>query len=191
MFLPLKYLCKFTELPESIECCKLIKDNMNHLFNRNWSSFTIKLFMLRATDKLRILNLTNIPFNHTAIIYHIPTWYDMEELCRSVFSNVTVDKLSDTVANQVFNSIHEKYNPDVYIFTDESRIESPEISCSAGVVVNQGNTKMMNYRLPPENSIMGCELYAIEQALIHVSDLLNGQEIKSEYIQIFLAVYKL
>ena len=138
--------------------------------------------MLRSKDKLRILNLTCIPFNHTAIIYPIPTWYDMEELCKSVFSNVTVDKLSDTVANQVLNSIHEKYNPDVYIFTDESRIESPEISCSAGVVVNQDNTKMMNYRLPPENSIMGCELYAIEQALIHVSDLLSGQEIKSVVI---------
>ena len=65
--------------------------------------------------------------------------------------------------------MREKFDPQVEIYTDGSKITMPEVSCSAGMIVIYGeSTRMTNYKLPSEMEILGCELFAIKQALAYI-----------------------
>ena len=173
----LKHYCKFTELPDTISCSKSIKDSLQYLSSKNWSSSKIPPFSIRARKQFESLNINIYPFAHVPLISPIPPWFDLDSICKTKFSDSPVAKLSTTVAAQIFCSLREDLNPEVEIFTDGSKIFSPEISCSAGLVVMLKNSTLMkNYKLPPEMEIMGCELFAIKQALTYVYENLYNQD---------------
>ena len=75
-------------------------------------------------------------------------------------------------------SIDEKFENCIRIYTDGSKINEPEVSCGAAVVIKRlHTTEMLNFRLPPEMSILACELFAIDQALLYISTY-DGNETK-------------
>ena len=59
------------------------------------------------------------------------------------------------------------------IFTDGSKITDP-VSSSAAVFINSADQTILKFKLPPEISILGCELYAIYRALVYINQFPNN-----------------
>ena len=165
----LRYYCRLSELPDNVSSCKTIKDNIQYLSGKNWSINKIPPLIIRASYHFKSIKVNLFPFNPVPLISPIPPWFYLGDVCKTFFALQSVANISDDMAQQTFRSLQDELRPHLEIYTDGSKIFSPEVSCSAGMVIIFGeNTHMRNFKLPHEMEIMGCELYAIKQALLYI-----------------------
>ena len=182
----LKYYCRLSELPKDISCCKVISNNINYLLTKNWSSNKIAPAIIRAIKHFETLKLTAYPFQPSPLITPIPPWVNLDKICKPYFSVQPVANISDSMAQQIFISLKEDFNPTVEIYTDGSKIIVQDPSCSAAVIIKtDSDTVMYNYRLPPETEILGCELFAIKQALLYIKEEYFDKSISVDRIAIY------
>ena len=182
----LKYYCRLSELPNNISCCKTISNNINYLATKNWSSNKIAPAVIRAVKYFETLNLPAYPFQPTPLTTPIPPWFNLNNVCKQFFSDQPVANISDSNAQQIFSCLKDEFDPIIELYTDGSRIISPDISCSAAVIAKTNNTTVMtNFRLPPETEIMGCELFAIKQALLYIKEEYFDKSIYVDKVAIY------
>ena len=151
--------------------------------NKNWSANKFPPFFVRALKKFQINNIEPPSLISVPLISPLPPWFNINEFCSIEFSDSNVGDLSNTVANAIFNQNRESlYRDFCEIFTDGSKVKAPEVGSSAGLIIKlDNNTIMKNYKLPPEMSIMGCELYAIIQALSFIRNNVSNI-IKNDFV---------
>ena len=172
--------CRLAELPQNVQVKSDLESALT-LLNSNWSANKSPPYFIRAFKQFEVNQIKVCTLNPISLMSSIPPWFDLDLVCKTDFSIINVGALSDTIANAIFSDNRQKlYHDYIEIFTDGSKTTSPEIGSAAGMVIYLENTTIMkNYKLPSEVSIMGCELYAIKQALIFIRDNVSTMQNQS------------
>ena len=174
----MRNFCRMAELPETTQIKKDLVNSKRYL-NSNWSANKYPPFFLRAIKALEKININLCSLTSIPLVSPLPPWYDLDEIINVEFAHTSVRLITDDMAQAIFKDLqHSVYSNFMEIYTDGSRITSPDISCAAGIVIKMQNTSIMkNYKLPPDMTIMGCELFAIKQALLFIqANLINFKE---------------
>jgi ribonuclease HI len=151
---------------------ELFRD-VNVQMNRSWAgTIFVPPVVVRSINLFSQLGLPPCSNNPTDNTSAIPPWFDVTEVCLTEFLNMSVGGMPNRVAQATFEDLREqKFSYFLEIYTDGSRLTDPETSCAAAVVVKLVDTTvMLNWRLPPQTTIMGCELFAVSKALDYVKE---------------------
>ena len=77
--------------------------------------------------------------------------------------------MPNSIAKMTLNEMKiNKYLTFLEVYTDGSKLYDPEISAAAADIVRTHTSDMFNWKLSPETTILGCELFALERALNHI-----------------------
>jgi ribonuclease HI len=104
------------------------------------------------------------------IVSPIPSYCNINNFFRTEFMNDNVGDVSNLEVNQIFAHLIDKlYDGYTTAYTDGSKITEPEPSTSAAIVFPAMNT-IKRWKLPPDITVLGAELFALKQSLLYVRD---------------------
>ena len=136
-----------------------------------WSSGVFKKpFVLRAKEICRKWNIKFNTKTETKVISNIPPWKKLKlEVHFDLNSKIQVH-YSDIVINKIFLETIRSYDNDIIeIYTDGSKMFEDETKVAAAFIIPK-EIIMEKFRLNPSTSVLGAELYAIEMALVWISN---------------------
>ena len=176
IFLTIKYYLKIAEFPPWHPFKTETSETLIDLINYNWNnSNNIPPFHVAAQKLLDSLNMDFILNENSCYLSPLIPWVNYTDLINLEFFQSNVSKISNNVANSIFQQIlNSKYNDFIEIYTDGSFTVEPRESAACSVVIldNLIRTKI-SYKLNENVRIMGCELYAILKALELITNLQN------------------
>ena len=169
-YLLLKFIYRIAELPPHVSIGKNTNDCIQLLKRRPWLALQNQPpAIIRAIDLNLQLKLSPIEYSPISLTTPLYPCINMNDHFSTEFSAHSVKDLTNEMTRQIFQHIDSQHPHYIKIFTDGSKIFEPDVSCGAAVIVQRGDTtEMLNFRLSPDTSIMGCELHAISEALDYI-----------------------
>ena len=175
-WLTLKYYLKVIEFPSWHPFQIETTDSFISLFNQNWDrTNNLAPLHIKAIKILEQLEFEFVSNTISNFISPVIPWKDITDKISLEFAPCPVSKLSNRMANVLFQElINKKYKNYLQIYSDGSCIIEPEKSSACAFLTIDPLTPMKkSFKLNENLSILGCELYAILEALNYVKKLAN------------------
>jgi len=165
----LKRYNRLMQLPDNLRIIQELA-NDDDLANIRWNTNTnVPPFTVRCKALMSEYNLNIADPMHTSQISPFPPWLADNKYTNTHFSDTSTLLMSDVQANQLFlDMITNSYLSFLQIFTDGSKIVNPNSTSAAFVVPELG--EMRKWKLQPDCTILGAELFAIYKALDWVAN---------------------
>ena len=177
-YLTMKYYYRIAELPMNLPVTQALFKDSCTILTMNWNkSYKVAPFIIRVRSLLNEYKLPNIRNHSARLISPIHPWIDINQYLNTEFSYAPVEQLSNEMAVDIFRSIqggiYENY---AEIYTDGSVIKTPNLSTTSAMqIATKHETQTLNWKLCPETSVMGAELFAILKALRFSEQYLNSE----------------
>ena len=170
-YIELKYFHKIVEFPSWIPMQQEALNTHGKLQHIDWvNSSNVPPLYIRSLFHLDLLNIDFITNETCPNFSPLKPWNNYKTIFNVSFTAGQVSRLTNDAAHIIFNSLlSTKYYEYIQIFTDGSLISDPETSAAAATIIFMPAGKIKKlYKLHKENSILGCELFAICKALEYI-----------------------